>query len=42
MEGLQVLDTNNVLITLALHNIDKPNQPVVANKVYRLSWDSDD
>lgn len=42
MEGLQVLDTNNVLITLALHNIDKPNQPVVANKVYRLSWNSDD
>lgn len=42
IEGIQVLDTNNILMCVATHAKNQDTQKTIVNKIYRLSWDSDD
>lgn len=40
LEGIQLIDTNNVWLTVAYHDTDLPNNRTVMNRIYRVSWTS--
>ena len=38
IEGIQVLDPDNILVCVSIHDLETTGSTVISNKVYRLSW----